>query len=271
MPGSAPNTYLPRDGCRTILPGPSVSTNWRTMMRRTLVLAMVGAFAPLVFTAPPAGAAAPLCFGMTATILGTEGPDTLIGQSGVSDVIWGAGGDDVISGGDFYGDDAVGGRAPDLLCGGPGNDRVGGSPGNDKINGGDGNDHVDGRSGSDLVQGNAGNDVVRDESFQDADSGDDVLKGGTGDDRITIAWGIDRAYGDAGNDEILDLECSKSYLYGGPGADTFESYWSSFEAQHCDVFGAVADVINGNDGADRAEVSRSDSVTGVELVTRIKP
>jgi Ca2+-binding RTX toxin-like protein len=43
----------------------------------------------------------PTCFGQPATIVGTDGPDTLIGQSGVADVIYGGGGDDGI-GGEHY-------------------------------------------------------------------------------------------------------------------------------------------------------------------------
>ena len=215
-----------------------------------------------------AQAATPLCFGKPATIVGTAGADDLVGQSGVADVIYGAGGNDRIVGGDFYSEDRVPGRAADLLCGGPGADSVQGGPGNDKVNGGDGNDVVNGGLGADLVQGNAGDDQVVDESFADMDAGNDTLRGDGGNDRITVAWGIDKAYGDAGNDTIIDLECSTSYLYGGTGADTFESYRSSFDGwttSYC----PGTDYINGNDHYDSGVVSQADVVTGVESLRRM--
>ena len=128
--------------------------------RRSSVLFTCLLVAPLTLWSVPASAAVPTCFGQPATIVGTDGPDTLEGQSGVADVIYGGGGDDRIGGGAFYEDDDVPGTAADLLCGGPGNDKVGGGPGNDKINGGDGDDVVNGERGADIVQGNAGNDYV---------------------------------------------------------------------------------------------------------------
>lgn len=238
------------------------------MRRRPFVLLGLAGLVAIGLPATAATAATPLCFGKPATIVGTPGPDTLTGLSGVSDVIYGGGGDDVISGGDFYSDDAKPGTAPDLLCGELGNDRVSGGPGNDKVNGGDGNDHVTGGLGADVLQGNAGDDVVSDESFEDMDARPDILRGGPGNDRLTTAEGVDKAYGDGGNDVLVDLECSTSYLYGGPGADTFESYRSSLHGNYCSV---DRDVIDGNDGVDRARVSTTDAVTRVESVTRVAP
>ena len=240
------------------------------MRRRPFVLLGLAGLVAIGMPATAATAATPLCFGQPATIVGTPGPDILTGRSDVSDVIYGGGGDDVISGGDFYSDDAEAGTvpAPDLLCGELGNDRVSGGPGNDKVNGGDGNDHVTGGLGADVLQGNAGDDVVSDESFEDMDARNDILRGGTGNDRITTAEGVDKAYGDAGNDTLVDLECSTSYLYGGPGADTFESYESSLYGEYCAV---ERDVIDGNDGVDRAQASTTDAVTRVEHVTRVAP
>jgi Ca2+-binding RTX toxin-like protein len=236
------------------------------MSRRPSVLFGLVTLAMVGVPVGVAQASTETCFGQPATIVGTEGPDDLVGQSGVSDVIYAGGGNDSVLGGEFYSDDDVPGAAPDLLCGGPGDDRVYGGPGDDKINGGDGNDHVDGRLGADVVQGNAGDDRVVDESFADMDSADDVLRGGIGNDEITTAWGVDEASGDAGDDTITDSECSTSYLLGGPGADTFESYWSSFDGTYC---GADTDVIHGGSGSDRATASSGDSVAGVESVQRI--
>jgi Ca2+-binding RTX toxin-like protein len=236
------------------------------MTRRLPVLLGLIALAPVGVPSTAAGAATPSCFGRPATIVGTDGPDRLVGQSGVADVIYAGGGDDTVEGGDFYEDDAVPGTAPDLLCGGPGNDHIDGGPGDDKINGGDGNDEVNGGRGADLVQGNAGDDRVIDESLADADAMDDTLRGGTGNDYLVTAFGEDKAYGDAGNDTLVDSECSTSYLNGGSGSDSFESWWSSLDGAPC---ASADDVIDGGDGADRATASTNDSVLDVESVTRV--
>jgi len=239
------------------------------MRRRPSAVLGLPALILLGLPATSAQAATPLCFGKVPTIVGTEGADVLTGQSGVSDVIYGAGGDDRISGGEFYSDDAIPGAAPDLLCGGPGADTIGGSPGNDKINGGDGNDDITGELGADVMQGNAGDDGLYDESFADMDAANDILRGGTGHDEITTAWGVDKAYGDTGNDTITDTECSTSYLYGGPGADRFESWSSSFEGWHSSYCASPKDYINGDADFDRATVSGTDSVSNVEKVVRV--
>jgi hypothetical protein len=52
----------------------------------------------------------------------------------------------------------------------------------------------------------------------------------------------------------------------GPGADTFESYWSSLQGTYCSL---AKDFIDGNDGVDKAKASRADCVTRVESVTRV--
>jgi hypothetical protein len=238
------------------------------MRRRSGFLPGVLLISTVVVPTTAAQAATPLCFGVPATIVGTAGGDVLVGQSGVADVIYGAGGDDRIVGGDFYSADQVPGRAAELLCGGPGADSVKGGPGNDKVNGGDGNDVVNGGRGGDIVRGNAGDDEVIDESFADMDAGNDTLRGDGGNDRIAVAWGIDKAYGDAGNDTITDTECSTSYLYGGTGADTFESYRSSFEGWN-NSYCPGKDYINGNEHYDSALVSQPDVVTGVESLKRM--
>ena len=224
------------------------------------VLATCLLAAPLALWSTPASAAVPTCFGQPATLIGTSGGDVLVGQSGGADVIWAGGGNDFISGGGWEGE-TLPERPADLLCGGPGNDGVRGGPGDDRISGGDGDDDVRGTWGADVMQGNAGNDRIIDESFHDADSANDVLRGGSGDDFLGTAWGIDRAYGEAGNDTLVDWECHKTYLYGGSGADTFESWWSSYEGDYCDH---MADVINGGEDHDTAQSSSLDRVTTVE-------
>ncbi len=75
----------------------------KRVARSFLVVSVLGGM--LTAAAPPAQAA-PTCFGKRATVVGTNGPDTLEGTAG-SDVIAGLGGND-----DMYG---FGG--PDLICG----------------------------------------------------------------------------------------------------------------------------------------------------------
>jgi Ca2+-binding RTX toxin-like protein len=214
----------------------------------------------------PAEATLPTCFGMSVTMMGTPGADTLIGEAGVSDVIYGAGGDDVIIGGEFYDD----GTAADLLCGGPGADFVKGARGNDKLNGGDGNDRVDGSNGADLEQGNGGNDRVGAGSFADADRAADIGNGGDGRDELIGGWGKDRLSGGGGSDRLIDTECGgPTTLNGGAGNDYLESWSSSFEGWQANICDEVSDRVNGGGGTDAATVDRRDFVVHVERLTRI--
>jgi Ca2+-binding RTX toxin-like protein len=140
----------------------------------------------------------PTCFGVPATIIGTEGNDILQGTPGV-DVIVGLGGNDLIKG--------LGGN--DLICGGPGNDIISGGAGNDKIGGDEGNDTLVGGIGDDLIEGGAGNDLISGEDGNDQLSGgegDDNLTGGNGDDLIEGGAGQDRADGGRGNDIVRGNE-----------------------------------------------------------------
>lgn len=127
---------------------------------------------------------APLCLGLPATYVGTDGADDLRGTAG-DDVIVGLGGDDFIVG---YG----------------GNDRICGGAGNDTITAGPGNDRVQGGPGKDVIVGGPGRDVLR------GGGGADNLKGDDGNDRLFGGGGNDRLDGGPGND----------YLDGGPGTDT---------------------------------------------------
>src|SRR3954451_18988077 len=105
-------------------------------------------------TSPVAAADDLTCFGMPATIVGTEGDDHLVGTDG-PDVIVGLGGADLIEPG--TGDDRV--------CAGPNPSRdadnqpisdiitEGTAPdsGNDLLSGGDGADRIEGGTGSDRI------------------------------------------------------------------------------------------------------------------------
>lgn len=87
---------------------------------------------------PPDGS----CFGLPATIMGTELRDVLPGTSS-PDVIQGLGGNDEISG--LAGNDTIcGGLGNDQMSGGADNDRLRGSGGRDRLNGGAGRDQCNG-------------------------------------------------------------------------------------------------------------------------------
>jgi Ca2+-binding RTX toxin-like protein len=183
------------------------------------------------------GAAAPPTFACTdigpkptpATILGSNGNDTINGTPG-RDVIAGLGGDDTIEG--------AGGD--DLICGGDGNDRIAGGAGEDVISGDAGDDVVDGGTqpsggGLDFVEYDAspaavkaslatgtasgwgtdhltGVEGISGSPFPDSlagDSRDNVLLGQRGSDALSGSRGSDLLSGTEGDDR----------LNGGAGAD----------------------------------------------------
>ncbi len=112
------------------------------------------------------------CAGRLATILGTDGNDTLVGSAG-PDVIHGLGGNDTIAG--LGGDDLLCGDAGnDVLRGGGGNDTLAGGLGKDKLYGQGGRDKLSGEGGNDRLIGGGGNDLLR------GGAGDDVMNGGAG-------------------------------------------------------------------------------------------
>lgn len=143
----------------------------------------------------------PLCLGLPATIIGTNGRDVLRGTEGAdvifagggADTIVGLGGDDVICGG--AGNDTIkGGDGDDRLLGGGGRDIVEGQAGQDTLNGGGGNDRLHGGSGNDQIKGRDGKDRLQ------GGLGDDTLFGGSGRDRITGGSGADAITGGGGID-----------------------------------------------------------------------
>jgi Ca2+-binding RTX toxin-like protein len=97
---------------------------------------------------PCTGAGASTCAGKAATIVGTDGNDTLKGTPR-ADVISGLGGNDVIKG--LAGNDTI--------CGGPGKDKLLGGKGNDKLLGQAGKDTLIGGAGKDKLKGGPGKDV----------------------------------------------------------------------------------------------------------------
>lgn len=155
-----------------------------------VVLAILG------FRGSAAAAAADLtCFGVPATIVGTERNNTLVGTAG-DDVIVGLGGNDSI--------DGRGGN--DLICGGPGNDNIRGGDGNDRIDGGDGKDIIKGQKGDDQIFGGPGADTL--EGWEgrdrlDGGEGNDAIKGQQGDDSLDGGPGIDTLDGGPGSDTCV--------------------------------------------------------------------
>jgi len=124
----------------------------RTAALTTLAVALPGLVLTAVLLPGSAGAAGVECQGVTATVVGTEGADTLEGTKG-DDVIASLGGDDVV----------YGRGGDDLVCGGYGSDRLFGGPGADQLYGGF-DRYGDDPAGTYLVG--------------------DVLNGGEGDDRL---------------------------------------------------------------------------------------
>jgi CotH kinase protein/RTX calcium-binding nonapeptide repeat (4 copies) len=116
---------------------------------------------PTETTPPP-----PVCKGIPATIIGTNGSDVPSGTP-ARDVIVGLGGNDKLSG--LAGNDLIcGGTGKDTLKGGKGRDKLYGRKGKDTLKGGKGKDKLYGQNGKDTLQGGPGK---------------DTLKGGKGKDR----------------------------------------------------------------------------------------
>ena len=114
----------------------------------------------IVIRGPPAASATtPLCFGRSATVVGTSGDDYL--TFGPHDVVVGGGGIDYIT-------DEGDGTYTAYICGGPGADVIRGGRGVDHVNGNGGDDSIMGGYGGDgTVLGGSGNDRLED--FDDFD------------------------------------------------------------------------------------------------------
>jgi uncharacterized repeat protein (TIGR01451 family) len=115
-----------------------------------------------------------ICAGREATIVGTDGNDSLVGTEG-PDVIAALSGDDDILG--------LGGG--DVVCGSGGRDLVSAGADADVVKGGGGDDKLKGGGGEDRIQGKGGADNLR------GGHGSDVLRGGRGADRCRGGGGAD--------------------------------------------------------------------------------
>ena len=130
------------------------------------------------------------------TLEGTVDNDTILGGAG-SDNIKGSGGADWIEGGDETAYEWEG-------------DNIEGGPGNDTILGGAGRDYLYGNTGNDSLDGGAGNDYLQSISGE----GNDTLNGGDGNDTLYI-----NSY--SGTSESV-------LMVGGGGDDTFQTYISTY-------------------------------------------
>jgi Ca2+-binding RTX toxin-like protein len=201
----------------------------------------------------------PTCFGVPATLVGTNLSETLNGTAG----------DDVIIAGD----------GADTINGGGGNDRLCGEGGNDVINGGDGADDVLGGSGSDTIDGGADNDVLvgnpgggsnddGGDTIRGA-GGDDLLDGWFGDDLLDGGPGDDQLRGEAGTDRVtyasapaaVTANLATGTSSGGGGIDTYVLVENLVGSLHNDrlvgdgldntlIGGKGEDSLDGGDGND---------------------
>ncbi len=208
-----------------------------------------------VLSAPVAGADdhddddAIRCLGKTATIVGTDGDDTLTGTP-KRDVIAALGGNDIV--------DALDGN--DIVCGGPGddtlilgygNDRADAGPGNDDVDGGDGNDKLDGGDGDDGLDGGDGNDKLEGGEGNDTAAGgpgNDKLEGGDGDDGLGGGDGNDKLEGGDGDDDLGGGE-GKDKLEGGDGDDDLQGGNGDDKLEGDDG----DDDLDGGDGKDKLD------------------
>jgi Ca2+-binding RTX toxin-like protein len=172
-------------------------------MRRLLAVIAIAAAGLLPIPAT-AQIAPPECFGKTATIVGTEGDDTLSGTTG-TDVIAALDGTDTILG--WHDPEATYPHVPalpdemDYICGGANAGEGGGGDADEDLWGGYGRDRIAGGGGADFLRGGNGN---------------DVLMGGSSQDAMYGEGGHDRIYGEGG-DEVYH-----NHLRGGPGDDYLE-------------------------------------------------
>jgi Ca2+-binding RTX toxin-like protein len=212
-PGNPPTAARghPPIGCSAAIVRKDTEMKLRFLVLTTLATVALAAPAGVAVAKPKA----PTCDGLTATIVGTKGDDTLAGTTG-PDVIVGLGGDDTI----------VGDLGADVICGGTGDDTLSGHGDNDRLFGEQGNDALDGgvggccadvpaNSGDDYLSGGQGNDVLDTSDFPTTGS---TLYGDQGADVINV-WSGGAAYGGSGKDE-LNQYAGTTTLEGGNGRDT---------------------------------------------------
>jgi Ca2+-binding RTX toxin-like protein len=213
-------------------------------------LLVVVALQPEAAWGTDAGNAGPTCFGMPATIVGTDGDDLLVGTDG-PDVIVGLAGTDRIEPG--AGDDRV--------CAGPGGIRsenqyspetilstnegvnmdspdIADNTGDDLLDGGPGFDYIEGGPGSDRLFGGQGNDTMFASDIMDSQSdneGRDFMSGSGGGDLLLEAAGSLLAYGGPG-DDLMHFAAGNAVFFGGRGSDRVEGAFSPAQSEPFAVY-----------------------------------
>ena len=232
------------------LSGSRLGMGWRFVAVAVVILA-VGA--PVM---PASAQEIPTCAGRVATIVGTEGSDTIEGTDD-RDVIVGLGGDDALYG---YRDD-------DRICGGDGNDIIHGYWGEDDLWGDAGDDRLYGAQKADTLRGGSGDDVIDGGAncysdaviFDDAPNGVTVdLEAGTaeghGSDRIR---GAEIVIGTEFDDVLLGMDL---HDYG-----RYQDFWG-----HDTFYGLGGnDFFDGREGRDQVRFSFAPSSIHASLVSGI--
>jgi Ca2+-binding RTX toxin-like protein len=212
--------------------------------RFALLLALI--LVPVGWPSPTSGAVPTRCLGLPASIIGTQGDDSIEGTPG-DDVIAAGGGDDHVDA--RLGDDVVcAGAGADEVHGGLGADVLHGERGEDKLfAGGDADDLVGGR-GVDLLVGG----VAADALF--GGGGADILHAGAGFDSPLIG-GADDDIVDGGTDGG-----TVSFLFASQGVTADLSMGTATGEGQDGLFGVgsvvgsrFGDLIIGTDGGDRLE------------------
>jgi len=190
--------------------------------------------------------------GVTVSVYGGEGDDTLTGGAG-NEQVYGHAGNDTLAGG--AGDDYLDpGEGNDSVSGGPGLDTVGynrttaiqvsldgnwndGAPPTDidnvnpnveNVSTGSGDDTITGSGSNNSLSGGAGNDTISGLAGKDtlnAGAGTDTLNGGDGDDTVNDGDGADTLLGGAGDDDLEGSDYRSADVFsGGPGVDLLPVY-----------------------------------------------
>ena len=221
------------------------------MLRRLLVgsavLSLVPGFAALP-AALAASAPVPMCAGLPATIVGTDGPDSLEGTDGADVVALGAGGDE------FFGHDG-----DDVICGGPGGDDLSGMGGADRISGGGGPDEIHQDGPDELIHGGSDDDVIHTGSTQPP-NWTGTLVGGSGFDLFRFG-------GATPGGLVVDVSAGTVRGAGSFDIDDFEAY--SLTSEH-DVFrgGPGRDEIYGIEGGDELSMGAGTDVVLITALSR---
>jgi Ca2+-binding RTX toxin-like protein len=225
-------------------------------------------------SAGSAQAAKPRCFGLAATIVGTNGANVIRGTSG-SDVIVARGGNDRVLG--RGGNDRIclgagnGHAGFDLVQGGPGGDRLDGGADTDTLSFATSKAGVTANLTAGLSFGGAtgeGDDKVRGfevvvgssraDTLNGTASGD-FLVGGGGNDHLWGFGGSDFLTGQGGHDELHSGSGDLDQLEGGPGNDFYDGAGGGPTA----IFAGAAGPVVVDLGAGTASGEGADTLAGV--------